>query len=77
MLSGLAQRRGLGVWSEMLSDGVLALDVAGALDPSIVLTTSVLYGSHELYTWVDHNPRLQVCAPRRQSTPFGLPATVP
>ncbi len=30
----LAARRRLGVWSEMMSDGVLGLDRAGALDPT-------------------------------------------
>ena len=44
-LPGLRQRRGLAIWSEMFSDGVLALDEAGALDPADTLTASFLYGS--------------------------------
>ena len=50
--------RGLGVWSEMISDGALALDRAGALDPSRPLHASFLFGSPELYDWVDGNERV-------------------
>ena len=59
-LPGLCDRRGLAVWSEMFSDGVLALDDAGALDPQRTLTASFLYGSAKLNAWVDRNPRVQV-----------------
>ena len=58
VLSGLTGRRGLRVWSEMFSDGVLALDRVGALDEDAVLTSSFLFGSPELYRWVDRNPRV-------------------
>ena len=58
VLSGLTGRRGLRIWSEMFSDGVLELDRAGALDPDAVLTSSFLFGSPELYRWVDRNPRV-------------------
>ncbi len=34
VLAGLHRRRGLAVWSEMFSDGVLGLAKAGALDPA-------------------------------------------
>ncbi len=54
----LVAMRGLGVWSEMLSDGVLGLDRAGALDPGRPLSASFLFGSPELYAWADDNPRL-------------------
>jgi acyl-CoA hydrolase len=58
VLSGLTGRRGLRIWSEMFSDGVLELDRAGALDADAVLTSSFLFGSAELYRWVDRNPRV-------------------
>ncbi len=45
----------LRVWSEMISDGVLALDQAGALDPDHPVTTSFLVGTQELYGWADRN----------------------
>jgi acyl-CoA hydrolase len=50
----------LGVWTEMFSDGVMHLDRAGALDPSRPLTSTFLFGSRELYDWVDQNPRLRM-----------------
>jgi acyl-CoA hydrolase len=59
-LAGLAARRGLRVWSEMFSDGVLALERAGALDPDTALTASFLVGSEELYAWADGNDRVRM-----------------
>jgi len=50
--------RSLGIWSEMVSDGVLGLVRAGALDPDRDLVASFLFGSPELYAWVDDNPRV-------------------
>ncbi len=60
VLSGLTGRRGLRVWSEMFSDGVLELDRAGALDADAKLVSSFLFGSPELYRWVDRNPRVSM-----------------
>ncbi len=54
----LADRQQIGVWSEMMSDGVLGLDRAGALDPDRPICASFLFGSPELYAWADDNPRL-------------------
>ena len=59
-LPGLSRLRGLRLWSEMFSDGVLALEAAGALDETAQITASFLLGSDELYSWADHNPRLQM-----------------
>jgi len=50
--------RGLGVWSEMVSDGMLDLDRSGALDSEREICASFLFGSPELYAWADDNPRL-------------------
>ena len=58
VLHGLAERRGLKIWSEMFSDGVLALERKGCMDPDTPLTASFLFGSDELYEWVDSNPRV-------------------
>jgi acyl-CoA hydrolase len=52
--------RGLRVWSEMISDGVMALAEAGALDPGVPISTSFMIGSAELYRWADGNPRLHM-----------------
>ena len=54
-LTGL---RNLGIWTELLSDGVLGLDHAGALDRDRPLTSTFLFGTQELYRWADANPRL-------------------
>jgi acyl-CoA hydrolase len=60
VLHGLQGRRNLNVWSEMFSDGVLALENAGAMDKEVPVTASFLFGSPELYSWVDRNPRVQM-----------------
>jgi len=73
-LPGLAGRRDLGVWSEMFSDGVLALDEAGALDPQGTLTASFLHGSRRLYDWVDGNPRVQVLRTETTNAPARIAA---
>jgi acyl-CoA hydrolase len=59
-LPGLSQRRGLGVWSEMVSDGLLALDAAGALDVQRDVVASFVIGSPALYGYVDRNPRVRI-----------------
>ena len=71
-LQALVVRRGLRVWSEMFSDGVLALDRAGALDPDAPLTSSFLFGSDELYRWVDHNPRVRVLRTEKTNDPASI-----
>jgi len=60
VLSALCGHHGLRIWSEMISDGVLGLERAGALDQDAELTASFLFGSQELYAWVDGNPRLRL-----------------
>ena len=59
-LSALTRRRDLRVWTEMVSDGLLGLARACALEPAATLTTSFLFGSQELYDWVDGNPAVRV-----------------
>jgi acyl-CoA hydrolase len=58
--SELVARRHLGIWSEMISDGVLTLERTGSLDVGRPIRTSFLSGSSELYEWADANPRLQM-----------------
>jgi len=59
-MHGLADRRGLRIWTEMFSDSVLALERAGALDPTASITTSFVFGSEELIDWVDGNQRVRM-----------------
>jgi len=60
VLAGLHGRRGLAVWSEMFSDGVLGLAKAGALDPAQPVTASFAFGSAGLYAWLDRNPDVRM-----------------
>jgi acyl-CoA hydrolase len=58
VLAALSPRRDLKVWSEMFSDGVLALEKAGALESGHLITASFAFGSAELYDWMDRNPSI-------------------
>jgi acyl-CoA hydrolase len=53
-------RKELGVWSEMVADGILHLDQSGSLSADRLVQTSFLVGSPELYAWADRNPRLRM-----------------
>ncbi|MEO7352388.1 MAG: acetyl-CoA hydrolase/transferase C-terminal domain-containing protein [Marmoricola sp.] len=59
-LAGLTNRRSMRVWTEMFSDTVLTLERAGALDVDVPITTSFVFGSEELYTWLDRNERVRM-----------------
>ena len=76
VLAALTARRGLAVWSEMFSDGVLALERAGALNPGNPVTTSFAFGSAELYDWIDRNPRIRMLRTEKTNDP-GLIARQP
>lgn len=60
VLAGLQRRRGLTVWSEMFSDGVLTLAKAGALEPGQSVTGSFAFGTADLYAWMDRNPDVRM-----------------
>jgi acyl-CoA hydrolase len=68
-LAALTRRRGLRLWTEMFSDGVLALEAAGALDPDHPLVTSFCFGSQRLYDWVDRNRRVQLLRTEKTNDP--------
>ncbi|TDV42556.1 acetyl-CoA hydrolase/transferase family protein [Actinophytocola oryzae] len=69
VLAALTGRRGLSVWSEMFSDGVLGLERAGALDPDVPVTASFVFGGGELYEWVDRNPRVRLLRTEKTNDP--------
>ena len=69
VLAGLHRRRGLAVWSEMFSDGVLGLAKAGALDPGQPVTASFAFGSADLYAWIDRNPDVRMLPHRDRQRP--------
>ncbi len=60
VLADLTSHRDLRIWTEMFSDGVLALDEKNALSATTPLTASFVFGSQELYDWVDQNPRVRM-----------------
>ena len=68
-LAALTSRKQLRVWTEMFSDGVLALEQAGALDQHHPLTTSFMFGSQELYDWVDGNHRVRMMRTEHTNDP--------
>jgi len=71
-LAALTGRRGLRIWTEMFSDGVLGLDAAGALDPAVPLTTSFVFGSPELYAWLDGNDRVRLLRTEHTNAPAAI-----
>jgi len=73
-LRALAGRRGLAVWSEMISDGVMALEHGGALDREQPIVCSFMFGSRELYEWVDLNPRLRMLRTETTNDPGRIAA---
>ncbi len=68
-LAAVTGRRGLAIWSEMFSDGVLELDRAGALDPGEPVTASFVFGSAALYRWLDRNPRVRLLRTEKTNDP--------
>ncbi|MCO5997853.1 acetyl-CoA hydrolase/transferase family protein [Actinoallomurus rhizosphaericola] len=76
VLESLRTRRGLGIWSEMFSDGVLSLEKAGALSSAHPITASFAFGSQELYDWLDRNQRVRMLRTEKTNDP-GLIARQP
>ncbi len=74
VLPGLSGRRELKIWSEMISDGVLHLDRVGALDRTVPVTASFLFGSEDLYRWVHRNPRVQLLRTETTNDPSRIRA---
>ncbi len=68
-LVGLLAKKGLGIWTELMSDGVLALDRAGALDSSRTIVSSIVLGSQELYDWVHRNERIRLLRTETTNSP--------
>ena len=59
----------------MFSDGVLELDRKGALDPEHPLTASFIFGTRELYDWVDGNQRVRMTRTETPTTPASSPGS--
>jgi acyl-CoA hydrolase len=72
VLAGLTKHKGLRIWTEMFSDGVLNLHKAGALNSEIPLTSSFIFGSRELYDWVDMNRSIRMMRTERVNDPGAI-----
>jgi len=68
-LKALTSRKGLRIWTELFSDGVLDLEQAHALDEDHIITASFIFGSRRLYDWVDGNPRVQMLRTEKTNSP--------
>ncbi len=73
-LHGLAERRGLRIWSEMISDGVLYLNDQKALDRDRPIITSFMFGSQGLYEWADRNPQVRMLRTETTNDPSRIGA---
>ena len=69
VLAELSHRKGLRIWTEMFSDGVLDLHKAGVLDDEILLTASFVFGSQELYDWLNLNRKVRMMRTERTNDP--------
>ena len=58
----------------MISDGVMELERRGALDRRRPIVCSFLFGSPELYAWVDQNPRLRMTRTETTNDPSRIAA---
>ena len=69
VLAGLSDRKGIRIWTEMFSDGVLDLHKSGTLDDEILLTASFVFGSQELYDWLNLNRKVRMMRTERTNDP--------
>ncbi|MEN9993033.1 MAG: hypothetical protein RLY83_603 [Actinomycetota bacterium] len=60
VITAMKNHQGLQIWTEMFSDGVLGLVRNGAIADESTLTASFLFGSKDLYEWVNLNERVHM-----------------
>lgn len=69
VIGNLQNHKNLRIWTEMFSDGVLGLHQSGALDSDIPITASFVFGSRELYDWLNLNRRVQMLRTEQTNNP--------
>lgn len=74
VLSSLQERKGLRIWTEMFSDGVLQLHRRGALNQDIPITASFVFGGTDLYRWLHLNRGVQMLRTERTNDPAQIAA---
>lgn len=60
VIAAMQKHQELKIWTEMFSDGVLGLVRNGAIAQDSPLTASFLFGSRDLYDWVNLNDRVHM-----------------
>ncbi len=68
----LKSRKGMRIWTETFSDGVLNLEEAGALDAGIPITASFIFGTKRLYEWLHLNRRVRMFRTEKTNDPFEI-----
>ena len=68
-LGALKTQTGLRIWTEMFSDGVLDLSRNGSLDADAPITASFVFGSQELYDWLNLNRQVQMLRTEKTNDP--------
>ncbi|MEN9748211.1 MAG: hypothetical protein RLZZ603_903 [Actinomycetota bacterium] len=69
VLNTLVQRKGMRIWTEMFSDGVLEMQKRGALDEDIPITASFVFGGEELYRWLHLNRQVRMLRTEKTNDP--------
>lgn len=69
VLAALGERKGIRIWTEMFSDGVLELQRKGVLDNEIPITASFIFGSKELYEWLHLNRQVRMLRTEKTNDP--------
>jgi acyl-CoA hydrolase len=75
-ISALRSRRGIRIWSEMISDGVMGLELSGSLDPSQPIIASFAAGSPDFYEWLDGNERVRMLRTEMVNNPSQIATQV-
>lgn len=69
VLGSLATHRDMRIWTEMFSDGVHELSRRGALDEDIPITASFVFGSNDLYEWLNLNRQVRMLRTEKTNDP--------
>ena len=70
----LTGRRRIGLWSEMIADGILSLHDAGALDRDRELVASFAVGRPALMSWLHLNPQVRMLRTETVNNPGRIAA---
>jgi acyl-CoA hydrolase len=70
----LTEQRRIGLWSEMISDGILSLHSAGTLDRDRELVASFAVGQPALMSWLHLNPQVRMLRTETVNNPGRIAA---